>query len=327
MINFNSGHTPRNNIVLVIDESIRGDHLSINGYTRETTPFLDSFIQTGNEIHNLGLAIAGASCSYPSNALILTGARPGVDDFEATFTHPTVFQYAKAMGYKTHYMDAQSNSFWNGLTDRDLSFIDAWYKANDFGNDFNSDFRAVDMIVKIVSEGSGNFIVLNKRGAHFLYKNDYPAEAAVWFPLPTDDYAADPTFISNAYDNAILYNVNTFFERLLVNPKILENTTIVYTSDHGQTLFEKHETWLHCKHTPIETIVPMILIGKNLASIDLQYQPSHSNILPTLLDLMNVPTDQRVHSYAPSLFTGTADMSTDHFFFDGSLHLFDFPDL
>ena len=134
-------------------------------------------------------------------------------------------------------------------------------------------------------------------------------------------------FVSSlSYDNGILYNVNTFFERLLADPKILENTDILYTSDHGQTLFENHASWLHCNYTPQEATVPLILIGQNLPLINDTYLASHSNIFPTLLDLMGVPADQRLHSYAPSLFAGAEDITTDRFFFDGSLRLVDFPD-
>ena len=250
---------------------------------------------------------------------------PGLDDFQKIANYPTVFQYAKAMGYKTYYMDVQTNTLWNGLTDRDVPFIDSWFKALDFGSDFDSDFRAADRTVKIVSAGSGNFIVINKRGVHFLYESSYPPEGAVWPVLPKS-YFADPVLVVNPYDNGVAYNVNTFFERLLVNPKILENTTILYTSDHGETLFENHVTWPHCKYTTQETIVPLILIGKNLPPVNDAYPASHSNILPTLLDLMGVPPDQRIHSYARSLFSGTGDMMPDRFFFAGDLQLIDFPD-
>jgi glucan phosphoethanolaminetransferase (alkaline phosphatase superfamily) len=222
-------------------------------------------------------------------------------------------------------MDAQTNTLWNGLTDQDVSFIDQWFKASDFGNDCESDFRAADMISKIVSKGVGNFIALNKRGVHFLYESSYSREAAVWLPLPRE-YSSQPELISNSYDNGILYNVNTFFERLLINPRVLENTTILYTSDHGQTLFENHVSWLHCNYTPQEATLPLIMIGKNLPAVNNSYHASHSNILPTLLDLMEIPADQRMHSYAPSLLSETLDGTTDHFFFDGSLRLIDFPD-
>jgi len=315
----------KKNIVLIVDESIRGDHLGINGYERDTTPFLSRLAATTRDVHNFGLAVAGGTCSHTSNALILTGVRPGRDPYDMIARYPTVFQYAKAMGYKTHYFDVEAGVLWNGLTPRDLPYLDSWIRADEFGENYDSDFSAADRVTEIISKGGGNFIVLNKRGVHFLYRFDYPPEKAVWLPIP-DDRAGDPVLISNPYDNAILYNVNTFFERLLANPEILENTTILYTSDHGQTLFANGANWLHCKNSREEVVVPMILIGRNLPLVDETYHASHSNILPTILDLMGVPSDQRMHPYAPSLFSVTGDTVTDRFYFDGSLQLYDFPD-
>lgn len=37
-LSYHSQTIPKQNIVLIIDEGIRGDHLSFNGYSRETTP-------------------------------------------------------------------------------------------------------------------------------------------------------------------------------------------------------------------------------------------------------------------------------------------------
>lgn len=324
-ISYKRPDMPHNNIILIIDESIRGDHLGVNGYERDTTPFLNALAKSGNDIHNFGLAVSGGTCSAASNALIITGVRPGLDEFKKTAEYPTVFQYAKAMGYKTYFIDVQASVLWNGLTTRDLPFIDSWIKADEFGNNSESDFHAADLVTQIVSEGSGNFIVLNKRGVHFLYRHSYPQEAAVWLPIP-GDHVGDPVLVSNPYDNAILYNVNTFFERLLGNPTILENTIILYTSDHGQTLFANGANWLHCKNSREETIVPLIMIGRNLPAAGEKHHASHSNILPTLLDLMGVPLDDRAHQYAPSLLFGTNDMNTDRYFFDGSLQLLEFPD-
>jgi len=323
-INYHNLIVPQNNIVLVIDESIRGDHLNINGYERETTPFLDVLSQD-DSFHNWGLAVAGATCSHPSNSLILTGVRPGQDEFSNAADYPTVFQYAKAMGYVTYYMDAQTNTFWNGLTNSDVVYLDSWIKARDLGDDIQSDFRAADRIAQIVSGGTGNFIVLNKRGVHFLYEDSYPAEVEIWKPVP-GEYTSQPELVTNPYDNGLRYNVNTFFERLLVDQGILDNTTILYTSDHGQTLFENNVSWLHCNNTLQEAIVPLFMVGGKWTTHDEPYTASHDNILPTLLDLMNVPADERLHPYAPSLLSADASGAIDRFFFDGALRLIDFPD-
>jgi len=319
-----STELPQNNIVLVIDESIRGDHLSVNGYPRGTTPFLDRLAREQDVLRNWRLAVAGATCSHPSNSLILTGVRPGVDDFDLIKRYPTVFQYAKAMGYKTIYMDAQTNSFWNGLSEDDLEFLDQWIKVKDLGDDIQSDFRAADFIFETVSGSVGNFIVLNKRGVHFLYEGSYPSDAAIWGPVP-GEYTSQPDLVVNPYDNGIRYNVNTFFERLLPDLRVLDTTTILYTSDHGQTLFEGGVSWLHCNYTSAEATVPLMLFGRDLPAVDAEeYAASHSNILPTLLDLMGVPATSRLHPYAASLFSGMTEVDARHYFLNGVLQPVEF---
>lgn len=325
VIDYVSEETPQNNVVLVIDESIRGDHLSVNGYSRPTTPFLDQFSQTGAGFYNWGVAVAGGTCSHTSNSLILTGVRPGIDDYKLIRTLPTVFQYARAMGYRTYYMDAQTNTFWNGLSGWDVIYLDSWVKSNDLGDDIQSDFRAADKIVQIVSGGTGNFIVLNKRGVHFLYEGSYPPEAGIWGPVP-GEYSSQPELVKNPYDNGIRYNVNTFFERLLADARILDHTVILYTSDHSQTLFENGVSWAHCNYLPEEAMVPLILIGKGIPPVDTKFHAAHENILPTLLDLMKVPPGEHIHEYAPSLFEATKEMNPNRVFLDGALRLIDFPD-
>ncbi len=69
---------PVNNIVLVIAESIRGDKLSLNGYQRETTPFLKS-LEKNNILHNWGIASSASTGSRFSFSAIVTGLSP--DDF------------------------------------------------------------------------------------------------------------------------------------------------------------------------------------------------------------------------------------------------------
>lgn len=118
---------PSNNIVIVIDESVRGDHLSVNGYGRDTTPFLQKLAAQG-VLTNWGLAVSASTGSrFTYNALI-PGLTP--DDFPdktelKTSTFPTIFQYAKAMNYTTYFFDGQMNSYWGGNGD-DKNFLDSW---------------------------------------------------------------------------------------------------------------------------------------------------------------------------------------------------------
>jgi glucan phosphoethanolaminetransferase (alkaline phosphatase superfamily) len=317
--------TPDNNVVLIIDESIRSDHLSINGYQRETTPYLEKIASETNAFYNWGIATAGATCSFQSNALILTGVIPSTNSFNVIYKYPTLFQYAKMMNYKTYYIDVQTNSLWNGLNSKDIKYIDQWLMAKDIGSDIYSDFQAAEIIKKIILKSTGNFIVLNKRGVHFLYENCYPSSENTWGPIP-QDYHRQPELVTNSYDNGVRFNVNTFFEHLLADPEsALANTVYIYTSDHGETLFEDGAQSLHCNRTWQEATVPLIIFGRLHQVGDVTYKASHANIFATVLDIMNVPVDARLFSYASSLLHVKSTQTDKRSFFSGGMELILYP--
>jgi glucan phosphoethanolaminetransferase (alkaline phosphatase superfamily) len=310
---------PENNILLVIDESLRGDHLSINNYPRETTPTLKRLMEQGS-IKNWGIAVASATCSYSSNPQILTGFLLKAGEYNLVSSWPTIFQYANAMGYRTYYLDAQENYMWNGLTPKDQKYIDIWKSAKDFGENNLSDKKAAQYIWQEIHNSNGNFIVLNKKGMHIKYENNYPVGDGHWFPTPMErNYRKFPSFVINAYDNAVNYNLENFFQSLLPEGKPLPNTVILYTSDHGETLQEKGEAWSHCHDSSPEAAVPLFMVGETEHLPDLKYQASHSNIFPTLLDLMNVPEESRVKQYNYSLFKANFSLNESRYFLDSDL--------
>ncbi|MDJ0756317.1 MAG: sulfatase-like hydrolase/transferase [Ardenticatenaceae bacterium] len=309
-IPFQSSTPPLNNVILIIDESVRGDSLSLNGYPRPTTPYLEELAEAGF-LHNWGIAVSAATCSIPSNAAIISGLSSLPDPDQAVYTNPTLFHYAKVMGYQSWYVNAQSSIFWNSLQDQDILLIDHRITPFDLGHSHNNDFVAAEKIREIVTASTGNFILVNKLGVHFPYHEAYPEESTIWSPINTDHQPGQA--LINAYDNAVSYNIDTFFEKLLQDDVFLENTIIVYTSDHGQTLGQVNGQWPHCGGSRIEAMVPLFLIG-DIPNLDTSYPASHFNIFPTILDLMNFPADERPVEYSLSLLQATGADQSDRYF-------------
>lgn len=317
LVPYQSETRPQNNIILVIDESIRGDHLSLNGYDRPTTAYLEQ-LATQGYLDNWGIAVSASTCSILSNKLIVAGGTNLPDLDYRLETNPTIFQYAKAMGYTTYHLDAQADYLWTGLSIGDLAYIDHRVTRRDFGDDYDVDFRVADFIYEQLLTDTGNFFVVNKAGVHFHYNDTYPPEATTWEPIPEEKTYTDPIAVGNTYDNGLRYNLDQFFQRLIKDTAVLEHTIILYTGDHGQTLVENHETWPHCGDTLNEATVPLFLIGQHDWSLDTDYRASHNNIFPTLLDLMGVPEEARVTTYPLSLLVATAADSTDRYFLGGT---------
>jgi glucan phosphoethanolaminetransferase (alkaline phosphatase superfamily) len=337
--------TPQNNIVVIFDESIRGDHLSLNGYERATTPLLDE-LRDKNLLSNFGIAVSGATSSAPSFHAFVSGAPPdeiAANGFEATSGMPTIFQYAKAMGYRTFYIDGQRTDFWWGRPD-DAKFVDRFMSSTDLTGDYEKfvergaidrvgspdkvdlwelDTRIAETVREIYSGSTGNFIFVYKRGTHIPYQNAYPESETMWKPAYNwDDYYEIPgpdkvRAVINSYDNAIRYNVDGFFRALATDYSNLPNNTVIaYTSDHGQSLFAQGAAG-HGGSSREEANVPMFLIGLKDRSVDTSFKASHSNLFTSLLDLMEYPETSRRRSYAVSLFKARGVHSAKRFFNPG----------
>jgi glucan phosphoethanolaminetransferase (alkaline phosphatase superfamily) len=325
-LTYTAPNLPQNNIVYIIDESLRGDHLSINGYPRPTTPYLDE-LQAQGLARSWGIASASATDSRKSNSVLISGISQLPDPAYQHEQYPTIFQYAKAMGYTTYYFDAQTAHLWNTMSINDLNFVDHWINTDQLTPGREIDFQVADQVQAITSQSSGNFILINKEGVHFHYNDRYPAEQAVWTPVTPTGIYQDSALVINSYDNAIRYNVDGFWRRLIPDPHAMEVTLYLYTGDHGDTLVENDESWMHGGNSQQEARVPIILVGQQPFTVDLTYRASHFNLFPTLLDLMGYPVAERPHGYAHSLLSATAADSTNRYFQGGNAEpiLFEAP--
>jgi arylsulfatase A-like enzyme/uncharacterized membrane protein YeaQ/YmgE (transglycosylase-associated protein family) len=96
------GPAPRPNIVVIILDTVRADHLSAYGYQRPTTPNIDRFANGGVLFEN---AVAPCSWTLPTFASILTGLLPhqhGADPVTPLNAAPrTLAEILRDSGYET----------------------------------------------------------------------------------------------------------------------------------------------------------------------------------------------------------------------------------
>lgn len=113
------------NVLLIVLDTQRADHMSLYGYGRPTTPELDRFARQGTVFDR---AIASSSWTLPTHASLMTGRplhehqagimrRPWLDG-----RYPTLAEALGAQGYVTGGFVA--NTFWTGRQTRlDRGFI------------------------------------------------------------------------------------------------------------------------------------------------------------------------------------------------------------
>ncbi len=104
-----SGQPQEPNIVLIVLDTTRADHLSSYGYSRLTTPHIDRLAAHGTLFEN---ALAASSWTLPSFASMFTGLLPhqhGTSAYSALDTAPwTMAEVLKSYGYETAAFNANS---------------------------------------------------------------------------------------------------------------------------------------------------------------------------------------------------------------------------
>jgi len=257
-------------IVVIIDESVRGDLMEINEPKVRNTPFL---VQQKDRVINFGVAVAPSNCSFLSRTILRFGLRP--EDFVnsglSRAKRPPIWKYAHKAGFRTIMIEA-----WGGgknFYSLEWPFIDMYLPVTS-APPYMRDAWVAERLVQLLKEDEPSLIYVNKFGTHFPYESSYPPEfdnlrlpperrtLANWrggsyHPNDTRDE------LLHSYDKAILWSVDGFFQRFL---DLFEDNKVLllYTSDHGQSLLDGGQRKSHCT-TPSENtqlgegLVPLIV--------------------------------------------------------------------
>jgi glucan phosphoethanolaminetransferase (alkaline phosphatase superfamily) len=307
------------NIVWIIDESVVGSFLSLNGYDKKTTPYLDELNQKSQKIFNFGVANSISNCSAESNLFLRIGLNPKKEFNveEEMYTLPTIFQYAKRAGYTTWFMDSQTreNHLQNYLTLYDKESMDHFKTLGPNVKRIDRDKKFLDEMITIINSKNKtkNFIVLVKYGAHFPYLLTYDHNYSPFQPVMDVSYGGmdmeHKEQQMNTYLNALYYNTDLYLKELVTKAN-LKNSIIFYTSDHGQNILESPNlTRPHCNSERVvkhEVSVPLMVFqehAKELFEKDRKLFYSQIQLFPTTLALFGY-SNKRVERYGKTLFDG-----------------------
>lgn len=276
--------TRPDNIVFIMDESIRGDLISINNPTEkavmETTPYLYSI---KDKLINFGDSYSLGNCSQISNMLFMGG----LDD-KALKTRPMIFQYMKNAGYTTYLIDSPHDRLLDGFYYYDKPFIDNYITVR-HNEKMDRDIKGLEEVQAILNKPGKNFIFIIKQGSHFPFEENFKKEDA---PLEYDNKT--PKGFFNLYMNSLTMTVDNYWRKLI---KVVGNsdTLVFWQSDHGVNIApdkgNTHVKLTHCEigMTYAEELysVPSVLYSPNK-----EYYKGYKNLnggystihmLPTIL--------------------------------------------
>lgn len=308
------------NIVWIIDESITGTYLSVNGYSKDTTPYLKSLEQETKKFSNFGVVNSISNCSGTSNLFLRVGLNPNTNDNakDALSNIPTIFQYAKRAGYKTWLMDSQTRKdhLQNYLTLYDRDDIDHFETLGPEVTRVDRDKEFLNTLSTIVNNKKSNdknFIVLVKYGAHFPYLLTYEQQNSPFTPVLGSSYGGMDMEHKeeqvNTYLNSLYFNTDLYLKELIEKVD-LSQSVVFYTSDHGQNILEEASlSRPHCNTEIVvknEVSVPLMVFNDDAESIfpsDKNLFYSQIQMFPTTLSLLGYKKEL-VAKYGKTLAEG-----------------------
>ncbi len=319
-------HTSPPNIILIVVDSLRADHVSGYGYPRQTTPNLDAFMVSQGAIFAEATTTSPWTC--PSNAALMTGRMPSTvgatwgkigDSLPAR--EETLAEHLSAAGYVTAgvascYCTKGRLGFDQGFDHYDDVLSDRPGSNKARASEVNA--RAIDWL-----ESRRYQRMASQPLFLFLYYFD----PHLWYtPLPPYDTLYDPTYdgpltgevykdgrdvvegrivptardvehLLALYDGEITYWDAQIGQMLayLQDNHFLDNAIVIVTADHGE-MFGEHNAWTHGNTLYGEVVrIPLMVRYTGVIPPAMDETPVHNiDIMPTLLDWAGVPVPAAV---------------------------------
>ncbi len=304
-------HSHPSNIVLIIVDTLRADHVGCYGGARYSTPNIDALASQGARF---GTVVTSAPVTAPSVASVLTSTAPpfhGVRDnekFRLSESLPNIAAALHDAGYSTAAFVASAvldggAGFAAGFDHYDDE-MDPVYRAYDLSYAPQAEeLRGTQRRAKEVTAVALDWLREHGRKGPFM--------CLVHYFDPHDPYDPPPRFAhqrtKSPYDGEISY-ADSQIGLLLDGLKEMgldRNTLVVLTADHGEGLGEHSERthgFLLCDST---VLVPLIfrMSGTIAPGSTFSRQVRTIDVAPTILDLVGLaaPSTMQGLSMAPAL--------------------------
>lgn len=290
-------------VVVVIGEAVRADHLQLNGYHRETNPRL---MQRKNVV----------SLPYVRTQYTHTAASVPVLLTRADSIHPN-YQYTET-SFATILHQAGYYTAW--ITNQDMSESFATFPAECdtaiYPNAGKSvyvysgwyDHKLLPYVDHVLSQNHPkNMLILHEIGSHWYYNNHVPEQEWYFQPVTRNRIVTHNSLeeVVNSYDNTIRYTdivLDSLIDKLKDHRAIL-----FYLSDHGEALGEDGH-FLHAAET-----APMHSCGCIVWYSD-SYQKSYPEKIEALLANQHnaLRTDFLYHSVLSSVGIRVMEYEADY---------------
>jgi choline-sulfatase len=285
------------NVLLVSIDTLRADRVGAYGYGAAQTPAIDALARRGLRFAN---ATSVGVLTLPAHTSLMTGTFPayhGVRDnggFYVDDRHTTLAEMLKERGYRTG------------------AFVGAFVLDRRWGLDQGFDRYFDEFDLSAAGPGmdtiqrSGRDVV-DRALAWLVEDADRPFFAWVHLYDPHAPYLAPPAFrarfpqtLQGAYDAEVAAadaEVGRLVEALHRDGR-LDDTLIVVTGDHGESLGEHGEQAHGFFLYDAAVQVPLVIAGPEISSRVVPDQVRLVDVMPTILERLQIPAPAEVQGHS-----------------------------
>lgn len=286
------------NIILIIADALRKDHMSVYNYERLTTPFLNG-LDSSNKLKKVEFSTSSCSESLCGIVSILSSREYQYLSYDLFKLNDLL----RDQGYHIEFLLSSSHYF---LGKKKLygPSIDRYIDGTHFQNHTVYDDRGVIEALEGSAEYSGKptFFYFHLMSSHQLGNklsrfNQFNAIShGEKYTLKKGTEQRYHSEVNN-YDVGVLQTDN-FIEKifeLLDQKKYLKNALVIITGDHGDGLGERGN-YSHTQHLFQEDIsIPLLIYDTNNTRYSNLEFATHVDIAPTIVERIGLPVPESWH--------------------------------
>jgi arylsulfatase A-like enzyme len=316
------------NVVFILIDTLRADHISMYGYDRPTSPYLEEFAREAIVFEQ---ARAQAGCTYPSVNSILTSQYPqvflgdGNGQIGISDQWVTLAQMLRAEGYQTAAVSSSTivrvnpskinphGGFGAGfdtfddtcmqepaecVNNRTFEILDSIDTESPFFlylhyMEPHMPYQPPNTHGPVFRFQSGPHVTRDDRKPHLVNRKIYGLNDMLYEKGDEIEFTeSDLARMINLYDEEIHY-FDAQFQALLQRLEtagVAERTVFIVTSDHGEELLD-HGHIMHCRDLTFDSVIRIPLIFKipGVRQVGPRSPMVQTiDIIPTLLDYLGI---------------------------------------
>ena len=285
------------NVILIVADALRADHMGIYGYPRDTTPNLSRLQAEGRAQPS---PVVHAACGESACGLLSIASARYIHQFGSRMF--VLHEVLARHGYRISMILGGDHTHFYGLKEQ-YGRVDTYFDASSAAAGYMNDDRVVLDHLAAMPDWDGRPVAMqfHLMSSHMLGKRHPPS--MVFEPSANYFIRANRTEAGsdapskraiNFYDNGVRQADAVIMELLetLRRKGYLRDALVAVTADHGEGLGE-HGIWLHQQGVYREILgIPFLMIAygdRAPRPLVAHALPSQVDIAPTLLEELGLP--------------------------------------